>query len=141
LVLQRRARRPLTVVGRSLLSAHNRCAGLFCWSELAIYETASGCFAAVLRHVPAAAAQQIWADAWLCASAEEVRRVFHEHDPLCALPPLASPHPQERPDSPCIVAAVPSLGDTLSARRYQAAWAGLLAAVFGIFPPRTHAPD
>jgi hypothetical protein len=145
MVLPRCGKRPLAVVGRSLLLAHNRCAGLPYWSEISIHETASGRFAASLRHMPscestpdddsAVAMRQSWCDAWLCDTPDAVRAAFHDHDPLWALPPLAPASRQTLPDAPGIITELPVFGDNATAQRFQAAWAGLLAAVFGLFPP------
>jgi hypothetical protein len=112
MVLQRHGKRPLAVLGRALLQANNRCAGLPWWSEITIHETAASHFAASIRHTPNSAGEPVWCDAWVCDSAEAVRKLVHAHDPLWALPPQAN--------------------DPASIIRFSRAWAGLIAAVFGL---------
>ena len=112
MVLRRYGKRPLAIQGRVLLQANNRCAGLPWWSEITIHETAASHFAACISHTPEPPDGPTWCDAWLCDSAESVRSVCHDHDPLWALP--ASP------------------ADPHAVRRFHGAWAGLLAAVFGL---------
>jgi hypothetical protein len=128
-VLQRHGKRPLAVLGRVLLRANNRCAGLPNWSEITIHETAGLRFAASLRHQPAEGDAVLWCDAWLCDTPEAIWGVFHRHDPLWALP-LASG----------AVSFDTMTRDAAQAQRFRGAWAGLLAAVFGLPPPRRLAP-
>ncbi|HQT76121.1 MAG TPA: hypothetical protein PLD10_03630 [Rhodopila sp.] len=116
MLLRRHGRRPLAVMGRGLLRADNRCAGLRWFSDIAIYETASGRFAVCLRHVIPGTADPVWCDAWLCDGADAVRHAFGGHDPLTAWPPWS---------------AGIAWTDEPEAGRFRGAWAGLLAAVFG----------
>ena len=112
MVLRRHGKRPLAIQGRALLQANNRCAGLPWWSEITIHETAGFHFAACISHTPDPPDGPAWSDAWLCGSAEAVRTLCQGHDPLWALP--ASPN------------------DPQTIQRFNGAWAGLLAAVFGL---------
>jgi hypothetical protein len=120
-VLQRHGRRPLAVLGRSLLRADNRCAGLPCWSEITIHETQAGRFAAALRHTPPPSAGPAWRDAWLCDTPDSVRTSFYLHDPLWALPAW-----------PISLGPISEAPDAAIAQRFRLAWAGLLGAVFGL---------
>ena len=120
-VLQRHGKRPLAVLGRVLLRVNNRCAGLPFWSELTIYETAGLHFAASLCHTQIDLAEPGWRDAWLCDVPEAVRRVFQSHDPLWALPPAGCPASYD-----------PVAREAVAAAQFRGAWAGLLAAVFGL---------
>lgn len=109
LVLPRHGRRPLAVLGRTLLRGDTRCAGLPWWSAVTIHETRAARFAVALRHVMSAAAGDDWQDAMLCDSAEAARADLLAHDPAQAMP-------------------APAPGD---ADRFAAQWAGLLGALFG----------
>ncbi len=120
-VLQRHGRRPLAVMARTLLHADNRCAGMPCWSAITIHETDTAGFAASLCHTPWLLAGPAWRDAWVCDSVEAVRASYFRHDPLWALP-----------TGPMTLTDEPGAADAAMARRFRLAWAGLLAAVFGV---------
>jgi hypothetical protein len=116
-------------MGRVLLQADNRCAGLACWSQVAIYETAASRFAASrfaasLSHTRLASGEDAWKDAWLCDDTDAVRSTLYAHDPLWAFPPPAIPGGR--------LGDLPAAFDAASAVRFHDAWAGLLAAVFGV---------
>ncbi len=121
-LLQRHGRRPLAIYGRALLEAHNRCALGATWSHILVYETASGCFAVSLRHTPCGAEQADWADGWLCETADSVRSSIAAHDPLWSLPLPAEAWDDAKWNRLCAATEAPDV---------QAAWTGLLAAVFG----------
>jgi len=114
MALRRDGKRPLAVLARALLQANNRCSGLPSWSEIRIYETSAGRFASNLCHAAPGATGPTWSDAWLSDSPEAVRASFHGHDPLVA------------------VATGSGCGDTRAVQRFRGAWAGLLAAIFGM---------
>ena len=140
ILLQRHGRRPLAVLARALLQANNRCAGLSCWSEISIYETNASRFAVCLHHAPPEAGGLAWCDAWICDVPEAVQATLYRHDPLIALTPCHI----IRPDAPSrIPTGDPgesamlrdaAVQDVLS-RRLRGAWAGLLAAMFGLPVP------
>jgi hypothetical protein len=124
-VLQRHGRRPLAVLGRVLLRADNRCAGLPCWSEITVHETAGLRFAASLCHSRPGTAGPAWCDAWLCDSPEAVRGILLAHDPLGALPTDGMP-----------ASYAAALREAAAMQRFRGAWSGLLAALFGLAAPR-----
>jgi hypothetical protein len=122
-ILERHGRRPLALQGRALLRGDNRCAGLPWWSAVTIYETAGGQFAVALCHTPPDDAGPAWQHGWLEDSAEAVRDALDRHDPLRAMPAGLLP---------AIRSGLRVLPDTEAAWRFQAAWAGLLGALFGL---------
>jgi hypothetical protein len=125
-ILQRHGRRPLAVPGRVLLQGDNRCTGLPWWSAITIYETDPGPFAVALCHTPPEQAGPAWHDAWLADSAETLRATLQRHDPLAAMPAGLQAS---------IRSGLRVPPDTEAAGRFQAAWAGLLGALFGLRPP------
>ena len=130
-VLRRHGKRPLAVLGRALLAANNRCAGLPYWSEISIHETSARRFAACVRHAAPGADGPAWCDTWLCDSPEAVRTILCGHDPLVALPSGIMPHPLMPAGRVALGADVAS-GHQGAALRFQGAWAGLLAAILGL---------
>lgn len=114
IVLRRDGKRPLGILARALLQANNRCAGLPFWSEICIHETAAGQFAAGVSHAAPGATGPAWSENWLSSSPEAVRTAFYTHDPLVAVPSESM------------------AGDARAIQRFQGAWAGLLAAMFGM---------
>ena len=126
IVLPRHGRRPLAVLGRSLLHADNRCAGLPWWSAVTIHETNRGRLAVSIRHSgpnslgphsPESGDQdRAWRDSSLHQNAEALREALDRHDPLQALPGVAA--------------------DMVAAMRFHGAWAGLLAALSGRHAPK-----
>jgi hypothetical protein len=130
-VLRRHGKRPLAVLGRALLEANNRCAGLHYWSEISIHETSARRFAACVRHAAPGADGPAWCDTWLCDSPEAVRTILCEHDPLVALPSCIMPNPLMPAGRRALGADLAS-GDAGAAQRFLGAWAGLLAAIFGL---------
>jgi hypothetical protein len=129
-LLQRHGRRPLAVLGRVLLQANNRCAGLASWSEIYIYETVACRYAAAVRHATTETPGPDWCDAWMCDSAEAVRTVFYKHDPLVALSATTASGPVGLADIERLDAAMSR--HVVEAQRFRGAWAGLLAAMFGL---------
>jgi hypothetical protein len=115
-------------MARVLLRADNRCAGLPCWSEITLLETAGLRFAATLSHARPVDADARWCDAWLCDSPDAVRAVLRAHDPLASQPHGGVPE--------SYAAAV---RDAAAMRQFRGAWAGLLAAVLG--PPARRAVE
>lgn len=116
-VLQRHGRRPIAILGRTLLHANNRCAGQSCWSELAIIETVEGRFAVSVGHIVPIERGPTWRDAWLATTPETVREMCRAHDPLIGIPPWQT------------------AGDWAAfdeSLRFRAAWCGLLGALFGL---------
>jgi len=133
-VLRRHGKRPLAVLGRALLQANNRCAGLPYWSEISIIETAGRHFAASLCHSAPGAAGPTWCDSWLCDSPEAVRAICLAHDPLVAVPSHSFSPGTEPGGSSMFLSAdagLACLGEA-ALQRFRGAWAGLLAAIFGL---------
>lgn len=136
-VLRRHGKRPLAVLGRVLMRGNNRCAGLPCWSEISVLETASSRFAASLCHAAPGAAGPTWCDSFLCDTPDGVRAACLGHDPLVAVPScvVAGGSVPNIPLALCITDLSGSGNaasvEALAARRFSGAWAGLLAAMFG----------
>jgi hypothetical protein len=138
MVLQRHGKRPLAVLGRTLLQANNRCVGLPSWSEITIQETSGARFVACLRHTPPCQGDPVWRDAWLCDNADAVRAALRAHDPLQALPPPIPPDCAGSGEA-ALFARDRFHHHVETALMFRAAWAGLLAAVFGL-PGRAPPP-
>jgi len=123
-LLPRHGLRPLAAPARLLLHADNRCRSPRDWSELMVYETISARFVVALRHVSGCGL--IWRHAWHCADPEALRACIAAHDPLDALPAdvgWAAAACQPTIDGHVVADKVAAL---------KMAWAGLLAAVFGL---------
>lgn len=132
-VLERHGKRPLAILGRVLLQANNRCSGLPCWSEIAIHETIARRFTASVSHRPPEAFDVIWRNTWLCETPKAIVAALQAHDPLHTLSPGVTtrrPLPVALDDFPAFNAG--GYQDEAAVRRFRGAWAGLLAAIFGL---------
>ena len=134
-LLPRHGARPLGFHGKLLLDASNRDAGLFAWSEIAVYQPAhvgaapSGYVVAV-RHRTAERALPLWQDAVACADAAAVHGFLRGHDPAAVMPLGIVADAAGLAGADALLAAVQ---DAIA--RQRSGWQALLARLF-VPPPR-----
>lgn len=118
-------RRPMAVRARLLLKANNRCVGLAYHSEISLYETAEGGFAATVCHVGPLGESIAFRDSFLVQNPAEARRLLQEHQPASYVAFF--------------------LGEDLAeaaneALRFSFIWQGLLGALIGSRAPQELQP-
>lgn len=125
-LLARHGLRPLGFRGRLLFEASDRLQGPVISSRIAVHEVAGGGFVAAISHVSVIAGVSPRCFAEARASAEEIRGVFLDHDPLAWLPAEVLTHglPADA-DAAALLSAAGARSASL-----RAGWTTLLAAVF-----------